>query len=128
MSAEIVGNQSVYWKMTHHDSANNKKKLKCQVPDATVGGLPGPDTIHVSDQAFGHDDIPFADIGKRHRKPGFFKVTLRFATNADAVAQLTAALNSIGKGTEAVAYVLAVNRASGNVDPAKPPAEIEIDW
>jgi hypothetical protein len=37
-------------------------------------------------------------------------------------------LNSIGKGTEAVAYVLAVNRASGNVDPPKPPAEIEIDW
>jgi hypothetical protein len=114
--------------MTHHDNANNKKRLKCQVPQTTVGSLPDANTIEVSDQAFGHDDIPFVNIGKRHGKAGFFKVTLRFATNADAVAQLTTALNGIGKGTEAVAYVLAVNRPSGDVDPATPPAEIEIDW
>lgn len=128
MAGEIVGNQSVYWTMTHHDNAGGKKPLKCQVPGQALAGLPGPDTIHVSNEAFGHDDIPFADIGKRHGKAGFFKITLRFADNSTAVAELQRALNDIKGGNAAILYVKAVNRSSGNVKPARPSAEIEIDW
>lgn len=129
MSAEIVGNQSVYWTMTHRDKAGNKKNLKYQVPGQAETGPPGPDTIHVSNEAFGHDDIAFADIGTRW-KAGFFKVILRFPDNTSAVAELDRALTALkaGRDKDATLYVPAVNRSNGNVKPAKPPAEIEIDW
>ena len=126
---EYVGNQSVYWRNTHHDKGGGKKKLKCRVPDVVTKGLPDPDTIHVSDEAFAHDDIPFGDIGKRHRHPGYFRITLRFASNPVAVNELTRALQAVGStGTEVELFVQAINRTSSNVDPAKPAAEVQVDW
>src|SRR6266550_1638030 len=125
---EYVGNQSVYWRNTHHDKGGGKKKLKCQDPDVVTKGLPDPDTIHVSDEAFAHDDIPFGDIGSRHGHVGYFKITLRFASNSLAVAELTRALQAIGTATEVELFVQAINRTSSNVNPARPPAEVQVDW
>lgn len=127
MAAEIVGNQSVYWRMTHRDKDGNKKNLKCQVPDRAAKGLPGADTIHVSNEAFAHDDIPYDDIGKKWRRH-YFKVILRFPSNTEAKAELQSALDSIKDGKAATVLVPAIKRDSDHVDPADPAAEIEIDW
>jgi hypothetical protein len=81
----------------------------------------------VGNEAAGHDDIAFGDIGKRYNRTGYFKVTLRFRSGTEATTELQNALASI-QGNVATIYVPAINRSSSNVKPADPPAEIEIDW
>lgn len=129
-SGEIVGNQSVYWRMVHEDPKGNKRAMSGSTPHAAKGGKPTPvpDTVLISDEAFGHDGIAFGEIGTKHGKTGSFKLTVRFPDNAIATAELAKALQSIGNGNEATVYVPAINRPAGNANPAIPPAEIQIDW
>ncbi len=128
-SGEIVGNQSVYWKMVHEDASGNKKVLSGSIPHVVTGKpTPNPDVVFISDEAFGHDGIPYADIGRKHGKRGYFKVTVRFETNALAIAELNSALKAIGKGTDVELFVRAIDRPPANVNPAIPPAEVQVDW
>ena len=99
-------------------------------PHVASAGKPAPvpDTVFISDEAFGHDGIAFGEIGRKHGKAGSFKLTVRFPNNAAAVAELTKALQSIGTGNQATVSVPAINRPTANANPAIPPAEIQVDW
>jgi hypothetical protein len=126
MAGEIVGNQSVYWRMRHHDNAGNPKP---QTVDRGGAGLPGPNAVKVGVETSGHDDIAFSDIGKSYDppRPGYFRVILRFRSEIEAISEMQNALGSI-VGNVATVYVPAINRTNNNVSPANPPAEIEFDW
>ena len=98
----VGGNGSVKWSFRHHDRAGVKQPIR-----AKNGGAPGGH--EVSDQggdAVGHDPLPHADIGVRHGRPGFFKVTLA--------------------GQPAPIFVQAVDRTGGKNENV--PMEIKIEW
>jgi hypothetical protein len=98
----VGGNGSVKWSFRHHNSGGVKQPIK-----ARNGGPPAQH--EVSDEggdAQGYDPLAHADIGARHGRPGYFKVTLA--------------------GQSQPIYVQAVDRTNGK--NANVPMEIKIEW
>ena len=98
----VGGNGSVKWTFRHHNNAGVKQAIR-----ARNGGPAGPN--EVTDQggdAEGYDPLAYADVGKTHGRPGFFKVT--WAGQPDPI------------------YVQAVDRTGGK--NANVPMEIKIEW
>lgn len=131
---EVVGNESVHWRQVHEDHAPGGPKTRLKDPGKPVTGV---ENLTVVDyEVRGVDTVPFNDIGhggpkKGHR--GKFRVRMRFATR-EAADTAFAALTKAGPQQqgglwELVIDVPAVHRQIGDVGPpAKPDAEVRIDW
>jgi hypothetical protein len=123
---EVGGNGSVYWRARHYGEKQSKRKLKCK----PQGQQHKNDEIDVdSNEALGRDgDTNVNDVGNRFQHPGFFGVTLRFATEADAQAACTEAARNVQSapgGFYVRILVPAKNRSNPNVDP---PFEVKVEW
>ncbi len=121
-NGEVVGNQSVHWKIDH-DKGEKKLKVNPNRPDRPTGD----DEVNVDKAAMGRDPIPVATIGKG--KNGYFNVRLRFDSIDQARTETEKALRALkddGKGNFYLQVdIRALNRA--HPDDA-PPAEVRIDW
>jgi len=123
---EFVGNGSVEWRVVHEADGNAKA-----LTHTNAGGRPGADQVRVGNanhlDAEGHDPIAFADIGRKHQNPGFFKVIMRFPTAAAAEAACGSAKNVVERGGKYFLEVLvpAINRQNPNADR---PAEVKVEW
>jgi hypothetical protein len=122
MSAEIVGNQSVYWRIKHAGAP---------VITATGPGVnPGNNQVTTGGPLCnGHDPIPPANIGVSHGHVGQFLVTLRYKSLADAYAAGTWVGDNVRAGAGGFYLTITVpaitTRGNQNADP---PAEIRVDW
>lgn len=120
MAAEIVGNQSVHWKIGHRGAPNI----------TSVGGAPGNNEVQTGGNiCHGKDPINPANIGTDQGHPGQFLVTLRYRTLAEAYA----AGNWVGKNVRpgVGGYLLTITVPAITDRPnenANPPAEIRVDW
>lgn len=122
MSAEIVGNQSVYWRIQHNGGAD--------IRGVGPGGNPGGNEVTTGGPICnGHDPISPADIGTSHGHIGQFLVTLRFKTLADAYAAGSWVGANVRPGAGGFYLTITVpaitTRANQNADQ---PAEIRVDW
>jgi hypothetical protein len=144
---EVIGNQSVHWRVVHEEHGTPGPPERTRLKGA--GPVQGVENLVVQDfEARGADRVPFDRIGqgaagKGHA--GFFRVELRFTSQADADAALAAAkvIDPVpapgggaagGAGQPTPVWVIAIevpanNRTPANVGPpADPPAEVRIDW
>ena len=123
---EVGGNGSVYWRARHFDERQSKRKLKCK-PNGQQHKNAEIDVDN--DEALGKDDdTKVNDVGNRLGHPGFFGVTLRFATLADAQAACTRAGQNVQSdpgGFYVKIRVPAKNRDNPNADP---PFEVKVEW
>ena len=85
---EVGGNGSVWWKVTHLDKGGTKKWLAANGQEAQRStarvAKPGPDAVTVADEVVGHNSTKVKDAGRRLGHPGWFVVTLRYRTMAEA--------------------------------------------
>ena len=87
---EVGGNGSVWWKVTHLDKEGTRKWLQSNGQTAAAAARkgpiqkPGPDGVSVADEVVGHDSTHVKDAGRRLGHPGWFVVTLRYRTLAEA--------------------------------------------
>jgi hypothetical protein len=145
---EVGGNGSVVWQNQHHAK---KGKFKCK-----GRGKLKPDELGLGDDdldVWGHDDIPFEDIGKDpapglepglegFQRRGYFLVRLRFdEAEADAISKW---FETIGRNLPPTVIrlirvgrtiILAINvKALHRDEPddgiswENPPFEIRYDW
>ena len=145
---EVIGNQSVHWRIVHEDytAAAGDAQPSGQVRRARLGAdaqVPGSEAeaagnLEVLDfEARGVDRIDFDEIGKGNGKknhPGKFRVVLRFENQDDAAAALKAATVTPVQVDGRTMYVLqfdvpAIRRRGPDVGPpATPPSEVRVDW
>lgn len=121
MGAEIVGNQSVYWRIGHRGG-----------PDINQagGGAPGNNEVTTGGpNCNGKDPIYPAEIGADQGHAGKFLVTLRFKTLEAAYAAGVWVGENVRAGVGGYFLTVTVpaltDRPNQNADP---PAEIRVDW
>ncbi len=121
-SGEVVGNQSVHWKIDH-DKGGKKLRVNPNRPDRPTGD----DEVNVDTAAMGRDPVAIATIGKE--KNGYFNVRLRFDSIGQARAETERALaQAKDDGTGHFYVVLNVRAIRRDHPTAEPPAEVRIDW
>src|SRR4051812_17037379 len=86
-NGEVVGNQSVHWKIDH-DKGSKKPKVNTARPDRPTGD----DEVNADRYVMGRDPVDVATIGKG--KNGYFNVRLRFDSLAQARAETERALTA----------------------------------
>lgn len=122
-NGEVVGNQSVHWKIDH-EKGTKKPTVNTNRADRPTGD----DEVNADRQVMGRDPVDPKAIGKGERK-GYFNVRLRFDSPAEANAELQKAARTIKEDGAGHWYVVldvrAVIRAHAD---DKPPAEVRIDW
>jgi hypothetical protein len=124
---QVGGNGSVYWRSSHYDDHNRKKKLKLK--DAKQQ-LHGSDEIDCNgDEACGRDgDTPVTEVGARLGHKGYFLVTLRYRTMKeaeDAGAWVAQNVRPGQGGFLLTIRVPAIQRETPEVDP---PYEVKVEW
>jgi hypothetical protein len=135
---EVIGNQSVHWRIVHEDY-DEPKGAKRKTPLASKDGTPERNNLTLGEfHAKGTDSVPFAQIGKGKddkgspkAHPGVFRVRARYKTLAEAQAAALWAYQNVAKedGMFVVLIdVAAIERKAGEVDPPVPVAEVRIDW
>lgn len=122
---EVGGNGSVHWRIEHHDAAGTKQNI-----GHGTGAAPGNNQVTVAGgDAKGHDTLPGAQIGERIGHDGYFMVTLRYRTMADAAAAGAWVAQHVTP--DAGGYFLKV-KVPAMTDRTsvsdKLPYEIRIDW
>ena len=125
-SGEVGGGGSVRWTFVHHktDGTGDPNNLD----HSPGGGEPGNDKVKVNNKrAIGKDSIDFSLIGAprpgaQDLVPGYFKVSLCYASANEATAALG---NAWVAGSCVVLHVPAVDRSGPG--PFRP-KEIVIEW
>ena len=123
---EVGNNGSVYWRSTHYGTGPKPRKLKCK----KTGDPHRNDEIDVDgDDALGKDtDTTLQQVGERFGHAGFFRVTLRYKTEAAAKgAGVWGSPNLTPVGTEFhfIVRVPAIPRDNHSDDP---PFEVKVQW
>ena len=119
---EIGGGGSVYWTMVHENPVRDPKPTG-RAKTRQLNDAPRA----MDDEIKGRDPIPYEDIGVKGSHKGKFRVTLRFDTQAQAVAAALR-LGKVKKVNEKYVLVVdvpAIKRPSPDVDP---PAEVQVEW
>jgi hypothetical protein len=122
-SGEVVGNQSVHWKMDHDKPVGQQVPVRANESRRPRNG----DPFEVS-----HDRV----VTGRDPKPNVreFSVRLRFESKADANAQLQAALNDVTQAPTGQSFFLTfrvpatVNGRPRDNPEVDPKPDIGIDW
>lgn len=117
---DVGGNGSVQWTFVHHDAGGAIAPLN----HSGVMGPPGNNEVKVAgNRAVAKDPIEFIDIGSRPGLvPGHFKITVTFASNADA----RAAIPSAPVGNSLVLFVPAIDRTIA-ANKGRP-IEVRVEW
>ena len=120
------GNGSVYWKTTHYDDNQQKRRLR---PKAT-GQPHGNDEIDLErNEALGRDaDTAVAEVGARLGHPGFFRVTLRYRSMKEAQQAgdwVAANVREDAGGFLLEIKVPVIDRRAPMDDP---PFEVVVEW
>lgn len=123
---EVVGNQSVHWRMVHEDEAAARKTLNTR--PRTSARPRGDDEVNVDGTADGRDPVPPQSVGAKKGHQGRFRVRLRYRSMDEARAAGAWVAENVT--AEDGMYVLTVDvPVISRRDAEDPPtAEVRIDW
>lgn len=124
---QVGGNGSVYWRASHYDDNQRKRRFRLR---GEKQQRQGSDEIDVNgDDCCGRDgDTPVEEVGARLGHRGFFLVTLRYRTMQEAEAAGAWVAQNVRPGQGGyllTVRVPAINRENPNIDP---PYEVKVEW
>jgi hypothetical protein len=119
------GNGSVYWKATHYGQNQQKRRINVK-----SGGTHNNDEVDFAqNDALGRDESTTVEkVGDRFEHPGFFRVTLRYGTMAEARAAVdwvAANIKEAAGGFYLTVKVPVINRKSPRDNQ---PLEVMVEW
>ena len=120
------GNGSVYWKTTHYDDAQQKRKLRVKAG----GQAHGNDEIDIETTgALGRDaDTAVAEVGARLGLKGFFRVTLRYRTMQEAEQAGAWVAANVRPGPGGFLLEVKVPVIDRQAPMENPPFEVMVEW
>jgi hypothetical protein len=120
------GNGSVYWKTTHYDDNQRKRRLRVK----TTGQPHGNDEIDLDrDEALGRDaNTAVAEVGARFNQAGFFRVTLRYRTMQEAQQAGDWVAANVRPGPGGFLLQVRVPVIDRQAPMDNPPFEVMVEW
>jgi len=120
------GNGSVYWKTTHYDDNQQKRKQKVKAA-AQPHGNDEIDLDH--DEALGRDaNTAVAEVGARYGLKGFFRVTLRYRTMQEAQQAGDWVAANVRPGPGGFLLEVKVPVINRQAPMENPPFEVMVEW
>jgi hypothetical protein len=120
------GNGSVYWKTTHYDDNQQKRRMRPK----GVGQPHGNDEIDLDrDEALGRDaGTAVAEVGARLGHQGFFRVTLRYRTMEEAQQAGAWVAANVRPGPGGFLLEVRVPVIDRQAPMDNPPFEVMVEW